>query len=64
MTTTPRLRDDDPIPPGIIRRVSLGVIVGINCLSLPRILRTYDVTSVRFSRHFVAPLREQQVAIL
>ena len=27
MTTTPRLRDDDPIPPGIIRRVSLGVIV-------------------------------------
>ena len=64
MTTTPRLRDDDPIPPGIIRRVSLGVIVGINCLSLLSILRTYDVTSVRFSRHFVAPLREQQVAIL
>jgi len=27
MTTTPRLRDDDPIPPGIIRRVSLVVIV-------------------------------------
>jgi hypothetical protein len=57
MTAMPRLSDDDPIPPGIIRRVSLGVIVGISVSTYSTYVPT--VTSVRFSRLFVAPLREQ-----
>jgi hypothetical protein len=61
MTTTPGLRDDDPIPPGIIRRVSLGVIVGINCRSLPSILRTYDSN---FGKVFPPFCRSTTVAIL